>query len=211
LAKGDSMYRAALAYYTSVRGVSPSRLHDMGRADVKRLGQRVLDLAHRRLGWKNVTSVAEVFALATGQDDQTFHSAEELMVAAAEVVAGRVEPHMKQILPADHLRGNALEVPLVLGPAGAGPPLYFRAGPLSAGGGAFVVADSDPSRLPKRFEVATVAAHEGLPGHAYQVGHFAQTLPAFLRLRAAEASRASAPCRYRVSTLPCWCTPKQMF
>jgi len=188
---GLSMYEAALAYYTSIQEASPERIHEMGQVKVSELQQDVLRVARDELGW-SMASAAEVFSAARATPGQTYSSPGELIAHAKKMLRERLAPMMKDIFPAEYLQD--LDVPVILGPAHSGPPLYYRSGALH-GGGHFVVANENPARLPKRFELPTMAAHEGLPGHAFQVGRFAPSLPPFLRLRATAASRASAPCR----------------
>ena len=172
---GEEWYAWGLRASTTTRR-SPDEVHAMGHAQVAELQSR-MDPILRKLGYTSGTVGARMTALG---DDPRFKFSNDDQ-GRAEIIAlmqskiAFIRTRMPQAF-GNPVRGN-LEIRRL--------PLAEEAGAPGAYGGAGSIDGTIPGKiwlnlgnteLHNRFSLATLAFHEGIPGHVWQ-GEYANRLP----------------------------------
>jgi uncharacterized protein (DUF885 family) len=170
---GDEAYAAALRYFTTT-DKSPAEIHEIGRAQVARLAEEYRALGPEVVGTDDLEAIFE--AMRT-DPALLFERADEL-VEQSRVALARAEramPDWFEVLPRASCAVAGTDVGAIA--------FYFPPANDGSRGGTFFVNTSDPAAW-GRFELESMAFHEGVPGHHLQLAIAAElpdTVPAFLK------------------------------
>ena len=170
---GDAAYGAALRYFTTT-DKSPEEIHEIGLAQVARLADEYRALGPEVVGTDDLEAILEAM-----RTDPMLHfeRAEELVEQSREALA-RAESAMQdwfEVLPQAPCAVEGTDVGAIA--------FYFPPSNDGSRGGTFFVNTSDPSAW-GRFELESMAFHEGVPGHHLQLAIAAElpdSIPAFLK------------------------------
>ncbi len=170
LPDGAACYAANIRHHTSTPR-SAEELHALGEREVAATDARMVELGQRLFG---VATLAEVILHLRADDSLGYATGDAILedararVAAAEARA----PEFFSERPE-----QACEVVAIPAAEAASAPFayYFPGAPDGSRGGMFFVNTADPTSR-RRHMLASLAAHEAVPGHHFQIS-IAQTLP----------------------------------
>lgn len=170
LPDGEACYAANIRHHTSTPRTA-AELHALGEREVAATDARMIELGQRLFG---VATLPEVIAHLRTDEALGYATSEAILedararVAAAEAAA--------PAFFAERPEQTCEVVPIPPAEAaGAGFAYYFPGAPDGSRGGMFFVNTADPTSR-RRHMLASLAAHEAVPGHHFQVS-IAQTLP----------------------------------
>jgi uncharacterized protein (DUF885 family) len=170
---GEATYAAALRYFTTT-DKSAHEVHEIGRAQVEILAEEYRALGPEVMG---TDDLAGIFDAMRTDPALHFDHAQEL-VDHARVALARAEAAMKdwfEVLPEASCAVEGTDIGMIA--------FYFPPSNDGSRGGTFFVNTSDPSSW-GRFELESMAFHEGVPGHHLQLAIAAElpdSVPAFLK------------------------------
>jgi uncharacterized protein (DUF885 family) len=162
---GDAAYDATLRYYTTT-DKSAEEIHETGLAQVAKLADEYRTLGPEVVGTDDLD---EIFQAMRTDPKLHFEHADEL-VEQSRVALARAEGAMKdwfEVLPKASCAVEGTEV--------GAKAFYFAPAADGSRGGTFFVNTLDPSSW-GRFELESMAFHEGVPGHHLQLA-IASELP----------------------------------
>lgn len=158
LAGGDAAYSALLRYFTTT-DKSAQEIHDIGLAQVEKLGAEYRALGPEVVGTDDLT---EIFS-AMRTDPALHFTRGEQLVEASEVAMQRAwdaMPAWFEVLPQARCAVQA-----TMSGAKA---FYFPPASDGSRGGTFFINVDDPTSW-GTFELESMAFHEGIPGHHLQL------------------------------------------
>jgi uncharacterized protein (DUF885 family) len=163
---GEATYAATLRYFTTT-DKSAEEIHEIGLAQLAKLADE-----YRALGPEVVGSddLATIFEAMRTDPKMHYEHAEELVENSRTALA-RAEAAMQdwfEVLPQASCAVEGTEVGAIA--------FYFPPATDGSRGGTFFVNTSDPTAW-GRFELESMAFHEGVPGHHLQLA-IADELPA---------------------------------
>ena len=155
---GEEAYRVALSKYTTTRK-TPDEIHQIGLEQIARLDAEYRVLGKEVLG---TTDLAEIYHRL--RDDASLH-----FTSGAEVVAASEKAMAKAKAAMGGWFGRLPKADCVVAETPTGPTaFYFRPATDGSRPGTFFVNTADPTRW-GRFEIESMAYHEGIPGHHLQL------------------------------------------
>ena len=170
---GEPTYAAALRYFTTTDKTA-REIHEIGRAQVARLADEYRALGPEVIGTDDID---EIFEAMRTEPKLHFEHANEL-VEQSRVALARAEAAMKdwfEVLPKASCAVASTDVGMIA--------FYFPPTNDGSRGGTFFLNTSDPSAW-GRFELESMAFHEGVPGHHLQLAIAAElpaSVPALLK------------------------------
>lgn len=168
LPDGDAYYAWCVRMHTTT-DMTPQQVHDLGLADVERLGAE-MEAVLRGLGLVNGTLGARVQQLASNPAYQ-FPNTENGKQAMLARYQGILDDADKRIGSAFNIRpklGMVVEAVPQFKQATAPPAYYDRGSFDNTRPGVFYANMRIPGNTPM-FSMPTIAYHEGIPGHHFQV------------------------------------------
>lgn len=179
LAGGEELYRFLIRSNTGL-DIEPTVLHAIGLEELERIDEQMAEVGHRLFGTSDHTEIFErlrsdpALRYDPERPEEPLDDA-RLCVAAAEAVMGDWFGR----LPVD--RCEVKEIPEVLA-ADAPAAYYFPPAADGSRSGAYFVNTHDVGSR-NRFDTASVAYHEAIPGHHLQLAIASELdgLPAFQR------------------------------
>ena len=176
---GVDLYRTLVRQHTTLDDLSADEIHQMGLAEVERLAGEYAEVGGRLFG---TGDLGEVFRRLREDESLRYGTADEIVADARRYLAG-AEAAMGDWFGRLPQTACAIkEVPDFLA-ADAPAAYYFPPAADGSRPGAYFVNTYEPATK-NRFETASVAYHEAIPGHhlqltiANELGH----LPRFQRL-----------------------------
>jgi uncharacterized protein (DUF885 family) len=175
LPDGDAYYAQLLRRECSV-DISPQEAHDLGLAEVARIQAELRQVADK-LGYPQEKPLVQLFDLAAregGFYSTSSQAGQEAAIDGYQAILDEMDARLDEVFD---LRPRA-ELAIVGDLSGGGGAYYVSAAKDGSRPGAFHVGVGGPG-LP-RFDMPTIAYHEALPGHHFQMA-LAQELdlPAF--------------------------------
>jgi uncharacterized protein (DUF885 family) len=155
---GDEAYAVALRYFTTTEK-SAEEIHEIGLSQVAALAQEYRELGPETVGTADLDAI---FAAMRDDPGLHFERAEEL-VEQSKVALARAEAAMGDWFETVPKAPCAVEGTEVGAKA-----FYFPPAADGSRGGTFFVNTVDPSAW-GRFELESMAFHEGVPGHHLQL------------------------------------------
>lgn len=164
LDEGEALYRAEIRRHTTLGDLGADEIHELGLAEIDRLRDEYSEIGGRLFG---TTDLAEIFArlrddpeLRYADGDEIMSDARRCLDAAAAVMGdwfGRLPQASCEIE----------SVPEFLAPSS---PLAYYVEPAADGSrpGTYFVNQHQPTGR-SRYELASVAFHEAIPGHHLQL------------------------------------------
>ncbi|HZQ77635.1 MAG TPA: DUF885 domain-containing protein [Acidimicrobiia bacterium] len=179
LPEGEALYRHFVRRHTTVDDLSPEEIHRIGLDELDRLAAEYAEVGGRLFG---LTDLAQIFdrlrsdpALRYGDGDEIMADARRYLAAATAAMGewfGRlpVTPCEITAVPA----AVAEDMPMAY---------YFPPANDGSRPGTYFVNTADPA-YKNRFETASVAFHEAIPGHHLQLAIATELdgVPSFQRL-----------------------------
>jgi uncharacterized protein (DUF885 family) len=178
-ADGAELYRSLVRRHTTLDDLGADQVHQMGLAEVERLAGEYAEVGGRLFG---TAGQAEVFARLRGDAALRYRSGDEIMADARRYLR-TAEAAMGEWFGRVPETGCAIkEVPEFLA-ADAPAAYYFPPAADGSRPGAYFVNTHDPEGR-SRYETASVAYHEAIPGHHLQltIANELDHLPRFQRL-----------------------------
>lgn len=155
---GEQAYAAALFRFTTTRK-TPDEIHQIGLEQIARLDDEYRTLGKEVLG---TTDLAEIYRRL--RDDASLH-----FTSGADVVAASEKAMAKAKAAMGGWFGRLPKADCVVAETPSGPTaFYFRPATDGSRPGTFFVNTADPTRW-GRFEIESMAYHEGIPGHHLQL------------------------------------------
>ena len=158
LAGGDAAYSALLRYFTTT-DKSAQEIHDIGLAQIEKLGDEYRALGPEVVG---TADLAEIFT-AMRTDPALHFTRGEQLGEASEVAMQRAWdalPAWFEVLPQARCAVQATTT--------GAKAFYFPPASDGSRGGTFFINVDDPSSW-GTFELESMAFHEGIPGHHLQI------------------------------------------
>ncbi len=181
LPQGDNYYRTLLRLFTTSQR-SPEEIHQLGLERVAAL-QAEMSARLTDLGFGGDSIAEQIASMSAGPD--TYYSdkpdLDALVLADYTAMERRLQSGTREAF--HEMPGQALEVRAAPPEEEEGPGAYYM--PPSLGGdrpGVFYVNLRQPTEI-QRFGMLTLAAHEGVPGHHFEVA-YSQNLKGIPMLRA---------------------------
>jgi len=176
---GAALYQALVRQHTTLDDLPAEEIHRLGLASVERLTDEYAEVGSRLFGTRDQ---AEIFAQLQADPALRYGSADEIMAHVRRCVDGawaRI-PEWFGRLPESPC--DVVPVPDYLA-ADAPTAYYFPPAADGSRPGAYCVNLHEPTRR-GRFETASVAYHEGIPGHHLQLTIATELtgVPSFQRL-----------------------------
>ena len=158
LPDGEESYATTLWRYTTT-DKTPDEIHEIGLGQISRLADEYRVLGEEVLG---TTDLAEIFSRL--RDDPELHFTDgPSIVAASEKALAKAKAAMGDWF------GRLPKADCVVAETPSGPTaFYFRPAADGSRPGMFFVNTADPTRW-GRFEIESMAYHEGIPGHHLQL------------------------------------------
>lgn len=163
---GRDFYQSELSFYLTDSTVTAEEIHAMGEAEVLRIAKEMDEVIHS-LG---LTVTRQEFNnQLRSNTSQFFGTEEEAVEAYKDVIQNKIKPKLPLFFK--NIPRKELTVQKVPSEMAGGPKAYYvPSSPDSPAPATFYVDTSTLKNLPK-FEVATVALHEGIPGHHLQISY----------------------------------------
>ena len=192
---GEQRYQRYLEYHTTIEGITPEEVHNMGLDEVKRLQELALSTAGVKLGFSNATFKMVAESLKN-DPDQEFFSTDEVMKYFRNINE-KVEPKLPKIMDPVLLNNDTYHLNIKPVPPGGGGYAYYK-GPTVDGRrkGAFYVNINNLQNI-KKFETYSLTLHEGNPGHHLQISFNKYSpSPDFLKYTRTSYSNPGSPLGY---------------
>jgi uncharacterized protein (DUF885 family) len=168
LPSGDKFYAFCLKQQTSTN-YTPKEIHDMGLQEVERIQKEMRQILDT-VGYKDKTIKAAIKSMTN--DPQFLYSDDDIGHQQALTDTYALFDNIKQKLPSlfVHIPQKQLKIePVPAFKAKTSPAAYYEPGSLDGSRpGVFCLNTSDMKNVPK-FSLATLAFHEGIPGHHFQI------------------------------------------
>lgn len=163
---GREFYRQELVLHLTENGVTAEQIHAMGLAEVERIAGDMIEVIHS-LGL-NMTR-EEFSNYLRNNETQFFESEEEAIETYVDVIENEITPKLLQIFK--NIPEKILKVEKIPKDLSGGPRAYYlRASPDNSTPATFFLDTSSLKNLP-RYEIVTLAMHEGVPGHHFQISY----------------------------------------
>ncbi len=184
IANGREFYQKALEYHTTIKGIRPQEVHDIGLEEIGSLTKGVMDVAER-LGYGNMT-FKEFFTMVQNDPHQHFDDEEELLAHARDIVYNKINPKMSSIIPEEFLTDKLFALEVEPSPPGSGGIARYDAGNEDGTRNGTYRINTRNLGAFKKFEMVSLSLHEGNPGHHFDltVFRFAFDFPKFLHFHA---------------------------
>jgi len=199
LQNGAEFYQRSIEYYTTLIGVTPSEIHEIGLEEVSALKKKVSE-AGVQLGYGNITFPEFVKELKS-DERQYFQSANETLSFFMDLIA-EIDPALDKVFDQEVLSESVRKFNVEPVPKGGGGLAYYRSASLDGKRkGTFFINLQTPKAL-KRFELMSLTLHEGNPGHHLQLTTTSMTkdLPLFLKHASGHWGIPSGPGKYTAYT-----------
>ncbi len=192
LPRGTEFYQKALEYHTTIEGLSPQEVHDIGLEEVSVLRRGVLDVAGR-LGYENMT-FKDFFTMVQDNPQQRFGYSEELLSHVRDLVRNKINPRMAAIIPEEFLTDKLFALEVKPTPPGDSSIARYEGGNEDGTRNGTYRINAGNLGAFKKFELMSLSLHEGNPGHHFDVSifRFAFDFPEFLHFHAF-GDKASVP------------------
>jgi uncharacterized protein (DUF885 family) len=176
--EGDTIYRSLIRQHTTVDDLDADEIHALGLTELDRLRAEYADVGTRLFG---TADLAEIFRRLREDPELRYTTGDEIMGDARECLAAATAAMGSWFGRLPQADCDIKPVPDFL--AADAPAAYYF--PPAAGGsrpGAYFVNRSDPGER-SRYETASVAFHEAIPGHHLQlsIANELEHLPRFQR------------------------------
>lgn len=165
LPNGHEFYRQQLNHHLTAN-VTAEEIHEMGKKEVERISKE-MQMVIESLGL-NLTR-EEFSDQLRNNESQFFSSEEEALDAYRATVTNEIEPKLSSWFK--NIPKQKLVVEKIPSDIAGGPRAYYLSG--SADGstaGTFYLDTTSLSDIPK-YEMVTLAMHEGVPGHHLQIAY----------------------------------------
>lgn len=176
---GADLYRTLVRRHTTLDDLSADEIHQMGLAEVERLAGEYAEVGARLFG---TGDLAEVFRRLREDESLRYRKADQIVADARRYLAS-AEAAMGDWF--GRLPGTACAIKEVPDFLAADAPAAYYFPPAADGSrpGAYFVNTHEPATK-NRFETASVAYHEAIPGHHLQltIANELDHLPRFQRL-----------------------------
>lgn len=160
---GRDFYRHELVHYLSDNGVTAEEIHSMGVAEVERIAKEMEEVIES-LGF-NMTRQEFSNRLRT-DESQFFESEEEALNTYRSIIENEITPKLSLLFK--YIPEKVLKVEKIDSDISSGPRAYYMpASPDNSTAAVFYLDVTSLKNLP-RYEVMTLAMHEGVPGHHFQ-------------------------------------------
>jgi uncharacterized protein (DUF885 family) len=181
LAEGEELYRHFVRLHTTVDDLTAEEIHQIGLDEIDRLAAEYAEVGGRLFGTTDTTAIFERLrsdpALRYGDGEEIMGDARRYLAAATAAMGdwfGRLPATPCEItaVPA----ALAEDMPMAY---------YFPPADDGSRAGTYFVNTADPAHK-NRFETASVAYHEAIPGHHLQLAIATELdgVPSFQRLSA---------------------------
>ena len=163
---GEQRYQRYLEYHTTIEGISPEEVHNIGLKEVERLQNLVVQTGEQALGIVNATFKQIMTSVKTNAS-QSFDSEEEIMDYFHQVI-DQIQPKLQLVMDEVLLNNDTYNLKLKKSPPGMGG-LAFYLRPTVDGRrkGIFYINTNNIKDIQK-FESNSLTLHEGNPGHHLQ-------------------------------------------
>ncbi|KAF8788723.1 hypothetical protein HNY73_006732 [Argiope bruennichi] len=166
LPNGRDFYRQELAYHLTDTGVTPEQIHNMGLREVERITKE-MDEVVKSLGF-NMTH-QEFSNMIRNDTTQFFGTEDEALETYRKVLEEAIAPKLSNIfknIPEKLLTVEKIPKELATGPQA----YYMMPSADNSTPGTFFLDTNSLHNLPK-YDVVTLAMHEGVPGHHFQYAY----------------------------------------
>ncbi|CAL1300943.1 unnamed protein product [Larinioides sclopetarius] len=166
LPNGRDFYQHELAYHLTDAGVTPEDIHNMGLQEVERITKE-MDEVVKYLGF-NITH-QEFSNMIRNDTSQFFNSEEEALETYRKVLEEEIAPKLSNLfknIPEKILTVEKIPKDLATGPMA----YYMMPSADNSTPGTFFLDTNSLHNLPK-YDVVTLAMHEGVPGHHFQYAY----------------------------------------
>jgi uncharacterized protein (DUF885 family) len=176
---GADLYRTLVRQHTTLDDLSADEVHQIGLAEVERLAGEYAEVGGRLFG---TSDLAEIFRTLREDRSLRYAGADEIMADARRYLAG-AEAAMGEWFGRLPTTGCVIKVVPAFLAADAPAAYYFPPAADGSRPGAYFVNTHEPEER-NRFETASVAYHEAIPGHHLQltIANELTHLPLFQRL-----------------------------
>ncbi|KFM58361.1 hypothetical protein X975_27171, partial [Stegodyphus mimosarum] len=166
LPNGEYFYKNKLAYHLTDATVNADEIHRMGLSEVARISHEMEEVI-RDLG---LNFTRQEFSNHLRNDSsQFFTSEEEALNTYREVIETAIKPKLPElfkIVPQKILTVEKIPNDMATGPRA----YYLQASADNSTPATFFLDTSSLRNIPK-YEVMTLAMHEGVPGHHFQISY----------------------------------------
>ena len=195
LPNGDKRYQRYLEYETTIEGITPEEVHNIGLDEVRRLQKLAVKVAEEEMGIANAT-FKRVANILKEDPKQEFSSQEEIMDYFNDINE-QVKPKLNDVMDKALLNEDTYNVNVKPAPPGSGGLAYYN-GPTVDGRrkGAFYVNINNLKNF-RKFELNSLTLHEGNPGHNLQFAFNKYSpVPKFLKGIPRSFANPGVPLRY---------------
>ncbi|HZI97439.1 MAG TPA: DUF885 domain-containing protein [Actinomycetales bacterium] len=160
---GEAIYATLVRQHTST-GLAPDELHDMGLGLVENLVKEYAEVGQRVFA---TSDQAEIFSHLRDDDELAFDSAEEMLEAARTAIerAEGVAPRWFGTVPSQRCQVEA--IPAAAAPGA--PPAYYLPPAMDGSRPGTYFLNTHEATQRRRHTAETVAFHEAVPGHHFQL------------------------------------------
>ena len=167
MTNGEAYYAKVLEYYTSVKGITPQEVHQIGYDSIADSMEQVSELAVQ-LGLPANTTFRELVQFARSRPDQMFRSKMEFFDFVRDLFIQKVNPRMQEMFPEKYLTEAVLNITVKEASGKGGLPVYYSKESVNGSVNGVFKIKLDNMSAYKKFEIPTIALHEGNPGHNFQ-------------------------------------------
>jgi uncharacterized protein (DUF885 family) len=172
---GERMYRYAVRHETTT-DLTPHEIHELGLNEVKRIQARFL-AAGRQAGFHGRPGEFRAW-LRERPSNYPFQSPDEV-IAYLKRIHARIEPQLPKLFA--RMPKARFEIQLTDPALAASAPAQYYSPTDDGGAGIFAMPVTD-ARQVSTFGLAALLAHEGMPGHHFEIGfRLENPLPEFRR------------------------------
>ena len=199
LQNGEKRYQRYLEYQTTIEGITPEEVHNIGLDEVKRLQKLAVKIAEEEMGIANAT-FKKVATILKEDPKQEFFSEAEVLSYFIDI-NDRVKPKLKNVMDKALLNEDTYNIIVKPVPPGGGGLAYYN-GPTVDGRrkGTFYVNVNNLKNI-KKFETYSLTLHEGNPGHHLQFAFIKYSpIPKFLKSNTFSWANPGVPLRYTSHT-----------
>ncbi|MGZ3723153.1 MAG: DUF885 domain-containing protein [Bdellovibrionales bacterium] len=160
---GKKWYEFLVKYHTTTRA-TPEQLHELGLKEVARINDEMLKIKDQ-VKFKGDLKEFNKFLLT----DKRFYyeSGEELLTAYRDITK-RIDPELTRMFKTlPRLTYGVREIPAFRGASSSG--AEYQGGSYEAGRGGWFQANVYDLKSRPKWEMETLAFHEGVPGHHFQI------------------------------------------
>nr|WBW70121.1 venom protein [Lampona murina] len=166
LPSGQEYYRQQLSYHLTDQGITAEEIHAMGLSEVERIAEEMAEVI-QSLGL-NMT-MKEFSDKLRNDESQFFISQEEALETYRNIIENEISPKLPILFK--NIPGKILTVENIPKDLSSGPrAFYMSPTPDNSTPATFFLDTSSLANLPK-YEAMTLAMHEGVPGHHFQISY----------------------------------------